>query len=40
MEIANFHAGPKDQDVLVTWQVKNEPPHSKFEVQRSFGDGN
>jgi len=39
MEIANFEAGPKDQDVLVTWQVKNEPPHSKFEVQRSFGDG-
>ena len=25
---------------MVTWQVRNEPPHSKFEVQRSFGDEN
>lgn len=40
MEIANFKAGPKDQDILVTWQVKNERPHSKFEVQRSFGNEN
>lgn len=40
MEIANFHAGPKDQDILVTWQVKNELPNSKFEVQRSFGNDN
>ncbi len=40
MEIADFHAGPKDQDILVTWKVKNEAPHSKFEVQRSFGDEN
>jgi len=40
MEIANFQAGPKDQDILVTWQVKNERPHSKFEVQRSFGNEN
>jgi len=38
MEIADFQAGPKDQDILVTWQVKNERPHSNFEVQRSFGD--
>ncbi|MFK7978455.1 MAG: fibronectin type III domain-containing protein [Saprospiraceae bacterium] len=40
MEIADFQAGPKDQDILVTWQVKNERPHSKFEVQRSFGGEN
>lgn len=38
MEIANFRAGPRDQDILVTWQVKNELPHSSFEVQRSFGN--
>ena len=40
MEIIDFQAGPKERDILVTWKVKNERPHSRFEVQRSFGDNN
>lgn len=39
MEIANFEAGPKDQDILISWTVKHEKPNSRFEVQRSFGGG-
>lgn len=40
MEITDFKAGPKEQDILISWKVKNEKPYSSFEVQRSFGDEN
>lgn len=38
-EIITFNAGLKGQDILVTWNVKNEHPHHHFEVQRSLGSG-
>lgn len=38
MEVADFKADLKGKDIFVSWQVKNEQPSCRFEIQRSFGD--